>query len=210
MAASFSRAHRLPVHPELLRDVAEIDTAFDQCLNRHEVLQSQHPSLLPIGLGEGTFLLAVGGLPISAFLGLLPSALTTLPTTGTQKVQKTQIFPAGARIPGGARTRSTSAPASSGAPEGRLYLSPGRGVDRPRTRAWHVAPQGRYGRGRIDKPDPSIGIMCRERRVPPSRTSLAPAPRRQHRCRDRCTPSRMAVAGDAGAGRTRGADLPRA
>jgi hypothetical protein len=64
------------VHPELLRDVAEIDTTFDQCLNRHEVLQTQHLSLLPIGVGEGTLLLVVGGLPISAFLELLPSALT--------------------------------------------------------------------------------------------------------------------------------------
>lgn len=42
-------AHRLPMHPQLLRDVAEIDTALDQCLNRHEVLQSQHPVPPPDG-----------------------------------------------------------------------------------------------------------------------------------------------------------------
>src|SRR5262249_4950311 len=57
-------------------NVAEIDTALHQCLNRHEVLQSQHLSLLPMGIGEGTLSLRVGGLPISAFCRLLPSALT--------------------------------------------------------------------------------------------------------------------------------------
>jgi hypothetical protein len=35
-------AHRPRVHAHLLGDVAEVDTPFHQCLNRHEVLQSQH------------------------------------------------------------------------------------------------------------------------------------------------------------------------
>jgi len=30
------------MHPELARDVAEVDTARGQCLNGHEVLRSQH------------------------------------------------------------------------------------------------------------------------------------------------------------------------
>jgi hypothetical protein len=33
-------------------------------------------SLLPMAIGEGTFSLGVGGLPISVFSRLLPSALT--------------------------------------------------------------------------------------------------------------------------------------
>jgi hypothetical protein len=33
-------------------------------------------SLLPMAIGEGTFSLVVGGLPISVFSGLLPSVLT--------------------------------------------------------------------------------------------------------------------------------------
>jgi hypothetical protein len=69
--------HRPRVHAELLRDVTEVDAAFDQCLNRHEVLQSQHAVPPPdVAIGEGTFSLVFGGLPISAFSRLLPSALT--------------------------------------------------------------------------------------------------------------------------------------
>ena len=65
------------VHAQLRRDVASVDTAFDQCLNRHEVLQSQHAVPPPdVAIGEGTFSLVVGGLPISVFSRLLPSALT--------------------------------------------------------------------------------------------------------------------------------------
>src|SRR5262249_35294671 len=84
---------RLRVHAELLGNVAEIDTALDQCLNRHEVLQSQHLSLLPMGIGEGTLSLGVGGLPISVFSGLLPSALTRAalwpPGSGARRLHRT-------------------------------------------------------------------------------------------------------------------------
>jgi hypothetical protein len=64
------------MHSEVLRDVTEVDTPLHQCLNRHEVLQSQHPSLLPMAIGEGIFSLGVGGLPMSGFSRLLSSALT--------------------------------------------------------------------------------------------------------------------------------------
>jgi hypothetical protein len=34
------------MHPQLLRDVTEVDTPLHQCLNHDEVLRSQHGSLL--------------------------------------------------------------------------------------------------------------------------------------------------------------------
>src|SRR5262245_5904583 len=78
------------VHAQLLRDVAQVDTAFDHCLKRHEVLQSQHAVPPPdVAIGEGTFSLVVGGLPISAFSRLLPSAptqaATNTPRSGNRK-----------------------------------------------------------------------------------------------------------------------------
>jgi hypothetical protein len=51
--------------------ITEIDTPFHQCLNRHEALQAQHPSLLPIAVGEGTFLLVVGG---TSYFGVLQTS----------------------------------------------------------------------------------------------------------------------------------------
>ena len=67
--------HGPGMDPQLLGDVAQIDTSLDQCLNRHEVLRRQHVPLLPDGpIGGGTFSLVVGGLPISVPTGLLPSA----------------------------------------------------------------------------------------------------------------------------------------
>ena len=40
--------HRLRVDAQGLGDVSLIDTAFRQCLNHHEVLLRQHPSLLEL------------------------------------------------------------------------------------------------------------------------------------------------------------------
>ena len=48
-------------------------------LGHANVMKSSSPSivfLLPMVIGEGTFLLVVGGLPISVFSRLLPSVLT--------------------------------------------------------------------------------------------------------------------------------------
>jgi hypothetical protein len=44
-------------------------------------------SLLPIGVGGGTFSLVVGGLPISVFSRLLPSVLTVLDDFGLRQLR---------------------------------------------------------------------------------------------------------------------------
>ena len=44
--------HRLRMHPELPRDIADVDTALHQCLNHHEVLLPEHPVLPPFGDGK--------------------------------------------------------------------------------------------------------------------------------------------------------------
>ena len=53
--------HRFRMHTHGLGDVPLVDTAVRQCLNHHEVLLRQHPSLLELSHSGGTFCAGVWG-----------------------------------------------------------------------------------------------------------------------------------------------------